>query len=126
MDTFHSEIFKIADFLFFCGERLLETESFILELTRRKKKTSDEDWRKKIKEFLDEYKEYNCQVDVLDKRTNVTCSLINVNPLKLRTLYMEIIAHLDLSTQFSIIQTDEPLIYLIEVKDELEKIELRN
>ena len=39
---------------------------------------------------------------------------------------MEIIAHLDLSSQFSIVQTDEPLIYLIEVKDELEKIELRN
>ena len=126
MDTFQNEIYKIADFLFLCGERLLETESFILELTRRRSRGQAEDWRREISEFLDGSKDYKCRVDVLDKRSNIAHSLANINPLKLRTLYMEIIAYLDLSEQFSIVQTNEPLIYTIKIIDEVEYIEARN
>ena len=64
MNTFHSEIYKITDFLFLFGERLIETESFILELTKRRDKIPVENWRKRIAEFLDEYSERNCNVDV--------------------------------------------------------------
>lgn len=123
MDTFHSEIYKITDFLFLCGERLIETESFILELTRRRNRTPAENWRKKIEEFLEESRERNCNVDVFDKRTNLTSSLNNVNPLKLRTLYMEIIAHLDLHEQFSVVQTEDPLIFSFSAYDEKQDLE---
>jgi len=122
MNTFHSEIYKIADFLYLFGERLLETESFILEFTKRRTNQNIEDWREKIAEFLEEDNERNCNVDVLDKRTNLALALNKINPIKLRTLYMEILAHLDLNEQFSIAQTDEPLIYSISMVEEIKTI----
>lgn len=113
MDTFHEEIYKMADLLFLCGDRLIETESFIIELVRRKISTSDNDWRKKIAEFLDEAKEYDFFIEIMDKRTNLTFKLNQLNPLKIRNLYMELAAHLDLSEEFEVKQTNDPIIYKI-------------
>jgi len=36
MNSFREEIYKLVFFLFICGERLLETESFIVKMTRRR------------------------------------------------------------------------------------------
>ncbi len=113
MDIFREEIYKMVDFLFLCGERLLETESFILELTRRKNVSFGEDWRKQIEAFLDEGKKYNCRLEILDKRTNVTVELVQLNPLKLRNLYMELAAHLDLDEEYEVKQSEDSIFYTV-------------
>ena len=111
MNDFREEIYKVVDFLFLCGERLLETDSFILEFTRRKKTGFSEDWRKQIEDFLDEGKNFSCVIDILDKRTNITLSLNQLNPLKLRNLYMEIAAHMDLSEDYQVSQPMDSFFY---------------
>ena len=116
MSVFIDEIYKIVDFLFLCGERLLETESFILELTKRKNTSSSEEWRKQIAEFLDEGKKYNCYLEILDKRTNVTVTLNQINPLKIRNLYMELAAFIDLQEEYELNQTADPIIYTFSLK----------
>ncbi len=113
MDTFREEIYKMVDFLFLCGERLLETESFILELTRRKNTSSGDNWRKQLAAFLDESKIFSCQMDIFDKRTHVTVVLNQLNPLKLRNLYMELAAHLDLEEDYEITQSTDSVFYSI-------------
>ncbi|MCE7749031.1 MAG: hypothetical protein GPJ51_11575 [Candidatus Heimdallarchaeota archaeon] len=123
MDTFREEIYKMVDFLFLCGERLLETESFILELTKRKTTISSENWRKQIAEYLDEAKNYSCIIDILDKRTNVTFNLNQLNPLKIRNLYMELAAHLDLDEGYDLTQSENPIIYKFS-QSEIEEKEL--
>ncbi|MHA1199294.1 MAG: hypothetical protein ACTSQF_08105 [Candidatus Heimdallarchaeaceae archaeon] len=115
MDTFREEIYKIVDFLFLCGERLLETESFILELTKRKTTISEEDWRKQIAEYIDDAKNFSCNVDIFDKRTNMTFALNQLNPLKIRNLYMELAAHLVLDEEYVVTQSENPLIYAISI-----------
>ena len=126
MDIFREEIYKMIEFLFLCGERLLETESFILELTRRKNINFDEDWRKQIEEFLDEGKKYNCRLEILDKRTNVTVGLAQINPLKLRNLYMELAAHLDLDEEYEVKQTKDSAFYTITLSKNHTLLEERN
>ena len=101
----------MVDFLFLCGERMLETDSFILELTRRRSTGSTESWRKQIAEYLDEGKKYSCQIDILDKRTNVAVSLNQLSPLKLRNLYMELAAHMDLSEEYEVSQPKDSIFY---------------
>lgn len=124
MDTFREEFYKMVDFLFLCGERLLETESFILELTKRKTTISEEDWRKQIAEYLNEAKNYSCNIDIFDKRTNVTFTLNQLNPLKIRNLYMELAAHLDLDDHYTVNQTSNPLIYSVSIVNEIDEAEL--
>ena len=124
MDTFREEIYKIVDFLFLCGERLLETESFILELTRRKNIGANNDWRKQIAEFLDEGKNFSCNLDILDKRSHITVNLNNLTPLKVKNLYMELAAHLDLSEEYQVVQSENPLIYTISHTTETKELSI--
>ena len=117
MDTFREEIYKMVDFLFLCGERLLETESFILELTKRKTQISTENWRKQIAEYLDEGKDFSCQMDILDKRTNVTVGLGQLSPLKIRNLYMELAAHMDLDEEYDVNQSKDSVFYSFKLSE---------
>ncbi len=113
MDTFREEIYKMVDLLHLCGERLVETESFILELYKRKTSNSVDDWKQQIAEFLDEGKTYVCKLNIMDKRTNLTVALDQLNPLKIRNLYMELAAHLDLDEEYDVQQSDDPTIYSV-------------
>ncbi len=118
MDRFQDEIHKIANLLFSNGERILETESFILEFYKSKPSSSELNWRKKIAEFLAEDHSYGCNIDILDKKSNITLTLIQLNPLKLRNLYMELLASLDLNEQYAVIHSDEHILCSVTVIDD--------
>lgn len=118
MDRFQEEIHKIANLLLSNGERILETESFILEFYKSKPFSSVLNWRKKIAEFLVEDHSYGCNIDILDKRSNVTLTLIQLNPLKIRNLYMELLASLDLNEQYAVIHSDEHILCSVTAANE--------
>ena len=118
MDRFQDEIHKIAYLLFSNGERLLETESFILEFYKSKPSSSVLNWRKKIAEFLAEDLSDGCNIDILDKRSNMTLTLIQLNPLKLRNLYMELLASLDLNEHYDVIHSDKHILCSVTVANE--------
>ena len=119
MDRFQDEIHKIADLLFSNGERILETESFILEFYKSKPSSSVLNWRKIIAEFLVEDHSYVCNIDILDKKSNITLALIQLNPLKLRTLYMELLTLLDLNEQYAVIYSDKHILCSVSVANGL-------
>ena len=110
MDSFQDEILRITNLLISNGERLLETESFILEFYRSKKTSSELHWRKKIAEFLAEGHSYGCSLEILDKKSNITLTLFQLNPLKLRNLYMELITSLDLNEQYKVVNSNEHIL----------------
>jgi len=118
MDRFQDEIHKIAYLLFSNGERLLETESFIIEFYKSKTSRSDLNWRKKIAEFLAEDHSISFNMDILDKRSNLSFTLIQLNPLKLRNLYMELLASLDLNEHYDVIRSDEHILCSVTVANE--------
>jgi len=117
MDRFQDEIHKIANLLFSNGERILETESFILEFYKSKPSSSVLNWRKKIAEFLVEDHSHGCNIDILDKRSNITLTLIQLNPLKLRNLYMELLASLDLNDQYDVFYSEEYILCSVSLAD---------
>ncbi len=118
MDRFQDEIHKIAYLLFSNGERILETESFILEFCKSKPSSSVLNWRKKIAEFLAEDHSYGFNFDILEKKSNYTFTVTQLNPLKLRNLYMELLASLDLNEQYTVVHSDEYILCSVSVADE--------
>ena len=118
MDRFREEISEIAILLFSKGDRIFETESFILEITESKNYNSSQDWRKKIAEFLADSKNCFCNVNILDKKTNVTKNLLQINALRMRNLYMELVAALDLNKHFIVEYSEDHILFSIVYIDE--------
>ncbi len=119
MDRLQDEIHNIVNLLFSNGERILETDSFILEFYKSKPSSSVLNWRKQIAEFLAEDHSIGCNIDILDKRSNMTLTLIQLNPLKLRNLYMELLTSLDLNEQYIVEHSDEYILCsVVAVADE--------
>lgn len=118
MGKFQDEILDIACLLYSNGERILETETFILEFYQLKTSNTDVNWRKKLANFLEEEFSNGCSLDILDKKSNVTRKLSQLNPLILRNLYMELLASLDLNDHYHVFNSDEHILCSVTVTDE--------
>jgi hypothetical protein len=118
MGSFQDEILDIACLLYSNGERILETESFILEFYKMKTSNSDVNWRKKLASFLEEEYSNGCSLDILDKRSNAIKKLYQLKPVILRTLYMEILTSLDLNKNYQVFNSDEHILCSVSVTDE--------
>ncbi len=118
MDRFQNEILEIVGLLYSNGERILETETFILEFYKLKTSNDDANWRKKLAAFLEEGNSYGCSLIILDKKSNLTKRLSQLNPLCLRNLYMELLASLDLNEHYLVFNSDDHILCSVAVTDE--------
>ena len=102
MNRFQKEIYEIAELLFSNGKRIVETDSFILEVYKSEKIRLGPSWRKEIAKFLSEDQSFRFNMDVMDKVSNRTFNLLDLHPFKLRTLYMELLLIMDLDEKYQV------------------------
>ena len=64
MNRFQKEIYEIAELLFSNEKRIVETDSFILEIYKSDKIRLGPSWRKEIAKYLTEDQSFSFNMDV--------------------------------------------------------------
>ena len=117
MNRFQKEIYEIAELLFSNEKRIVETDSFILEIYKSDKIRLGPSWRKEIAKYLSEDQSFSFNMDVMDKLSNRTFNLLDLNTIKLRTLYMELLLIMDLDEKYQVDYSPDKILCSVSIAE---------